>query len=58
MRPDVVIERELALRSGGAMSATSGSMSCGVTVVAPTMKERPRKAWKEFVRHRPSHWRC
>lgn len=53
MRPEVTIERETPFLLGGASSPTRGSISCGVTVVAPTMKERAEKTGREVVMQRP-----
>jgi hypothetical protein len=54
-RPETTIERLVARRCGGARSPTSGSMSCGVTVVTAVKKEMATKLSKDFVRQRPSH---
>lgn len=54
--PDTTSEREVALRCAGARSPTRGSMSCGVTVVMPQMKDTAANVSKLDVRHSASHW--
>lgn len=54
-RPDTITAREEARREGGARSPTRGSMSCGVTVVAPQRKDMAEKEGKEVVRQRGIH---
>ena len=51
--PETTMERAVERRSGGAMSPTRGSMSCGVTVVTAVMKEMARKAGNDLVMHSP-----
>lgn len=55
-RPAMTSERHAARRCGGARSPTRGSMSWGVTVVMPHMKEMPAKEEKFGVRQRASHY--
>jgi hypothetical protein len=55
--PDVTIDRDAALLLGGARSPTSGSMSCGVTVVIAVMKEMAVKAPRSFVTQTPILYR-
>lgn len=54
MRPETTMDRAAARRDGGARSPTSGSMSCGVTVVTATMKDMAVKVPRSDVRHSPS----
>ena len=56
-RPDVTMDRDAALLLGGARSPTSGSISCGVTVVIAVMKEMAVKAPKSFVTQTPILYR-
>lgn len=50
--PETTTERAAARREGGARSPTSGSMSCGVTVVMATMNDIAVKVLRSFVRQR------
>lgn len=52
-RPDVTMDKAAALLLGGARSPTSGSISCGVTVVTAVTKEIAVKAAKSFVTQTP-----
>ncbi|KAF9766859.1 hypothetical protein IL306_000664 [Fusarium sp. DS 682] len=53
--PDVTIARREAFRCAGAKSPTRGTISCGVTVVAPQTKDKARKTVKSFVTQSPIH---
>jgi hypothetical protein len=54
--PDVTIARREAFRCAGAKSPTRGTISCGVTVVAPHTKDKARKTVKSFVTQSPIHY--
>jgi hypothetical protein len=56
MSPDVTIARRDAFRCAGAKSPTRGTISCGVTVVAPHTKDKARKTVKSFVTQSPIHY--
>ena len=51
------MESAVARLWSGARSPTKGSINCGVTVDTAVMKESARKTEKDFVRHRPSHYK-
>ena len=51
--PAVTIDRADARLCGGARSPTSGSMSCGVTVVIAVIKDIAQNTSKLLVRHKP-----
>lgn len=53
MKPEATMESAAARLWGGARSPTSGSISCGVTVVTAVMKEIVVKMVSEFVTQRP-----
>ena len=54
IKPDTTMDSAAARRWGGARSPTSGSMSCGVTVVMATMKDIAVKTARLLVMQRPS----
>lgn len=54
--PDTTSDSEVALRCAGARSPTRGSMSWGVTVVMPQIKDTAANVSNRDVRHNASHW--
>ena len=51
--PAVAMLRDRARRWEGAISATNGSITCGITVPTAQMKDMAQNAVKEVVTHRP-----